>query len=58
VLAAPAGGGTGSNLPAQLTSFVGRESEVAEVTALLATTRLLTVTGPGGTGKSACWKIR
>ncbi|MDF3051615.1 MAG: AfsR/SARP family transcriptional regulator, partial [Pseudonocardia sp.] len=41
-----------SNLPARLTSFVGRESEVAEVTALLAKTRLLTVTGAGGTGKT------
>jgi predicted ATPase/DNA-binding SARP family transcriptional activator len=52
VLAAPADADTRSNLPAQLTSFVGRKSEVAEVTALLATTRLLTVTGPGGAGKT------
>jgi predicted ATPase/DNA-binding SARP family transcriptional activator len=51
-LTASADGGTRSNLPAQLTSFVGRKSEVADVTALLATTRLLTVTGPGGTGKT------
>jgi predicted ATPase/DNA-binding SARP family transcriptional activator len=40
------------NLPAQLTSFVGRESEVAGTKALFARTRLLTVTGPGGTGKT------
>jgi predicted ATPase/DNA-binding SARP family transcriptional activator len=40
------------NLPTQLTSFIGRDSEVAETKALLATTRLLTVTGPGGTGKT------
>jgi predicted ATPase/class 3 adenylate cyclase len=39
-------------LPLQLTSFVGREREVKEVTALLAASRLLTLTGPGGTGKT------
>ena len=36
----------------QLTSFIGREHEVAEIVALLGTTRLLTLTGPGGTGKT------
>lgn len=41
-----------NNLPTQLTSFVGRASEVAEATRLLATTRLLTLTGPGGMGKT------
>ena len=41
-----------NNLPVQLTSFVGREHEVAEAKRLLATSRLLTFTGPGGTGKT------
>jgi predicted ATPase/DNA-binding CsgD family transcriptional regulator len=40
------------NLPAQLTSFIGREHEVAEITRLLETTRLLTLTGAGGSGKT------
>jgi len=43
---------TADNLPAQLTSFVGRESEVAEIVALLAANRLVTVTGAGGIGKT------
>ncbi|MGH2465239.1 MAG: ATP-binding protein, partial [Candidatus Limnocylindrales bacterium] len=41
-----------NNLPTQVTSFVGRTTELAETTAQLEATRLLTLTGPGGTGKT------
>src|SRR5262249_22520490 len=40
------------NLPAQLTSFIGREQGMEEVQRLLSTTRLLTLTGSGGCGKT------
>ncbi|MEV6426453.1 BTAD domain-containing putative transcriptional regulator [Nocardia sp. NPDC051463] len=39
-------------MPAQLTSFVGRERELRQVAALLSQERLVTLTGPGGTGKT------
>src|SRR5262249_51749357 len=41
-----------NNLPLQPTSFVGREREVAEVRRLLGATRLLTLPGTGGTGRT------
>lgn len=41
-----------NNLPLQLTSFVGREEELAEAIGLLEACRVLTLTGPGGTGKT------
>jgi predicted ATPase/class 3 adenylate cyclase len=41
-----------NNLQPQMTSFVGREREEGEVRDLLAQARLLTLTGPGGTGKT------
>jgi predicted ATPase/class 3 adenylate cyclase len=39
-------------LPAQPTTFIGRERELAEARVLLEGTRTLTLTGPGGTGKT------
>ncbi len=39
-------------LPAQLTSFVGRDRELSLVTELLASSRLVTIVGPGGAGKT------
>jgi predicted ATPase/DNA-binding SARP family transcriptional activator len=41
-----------NNLPRQLTSFIGREHEMDEIKRLLRTTRLLTITGTGGSGKT------
>jgi len=41
-----------NNLPRQLTTFIGREREIAEAKRLLAETHLLTITGPGGSGKT------
>jgi predicted ATPase/DNA-binding CsgD family transcriptional regulator len=38
--------------PVYLTSFIGREREIAEISIVLSTTRLLTLTGPGGVGKT------
>ena len=43
---------TPNNLPAQATPFVGRSAELARIKAVLATTRLLTLTGAAGTGKT------
>jgi predicted ATPase/class 3 adenylate cyclase/tetratricopeptide (TPR) repeat protein len=41
-----------NNLPAQLSAFVGRDREVAEVRALVQSARLVTLTGAGGAGKT------
>jgi predicted ATPase len=41
-----------NNLPLELSSFIGREREMAEVKRLLSDHRLLTLTGPGGCGKT------
>jgi len=51
----PTGGGLGhpaDNLPRQLTSFIGRERELQDLKALLERSRLLTLTGAGGSGKT------
>jgi predicted ATPase/DNA-binding winged helix-turn-helix (wHTH) protein len=40
------------NLPYQLTNFVGREQEIAQIEEMLATNRLVTLTGAGGVGKT------
>jgi non-specific serine/threonine protein kinase len=45
-------GGSPNNLPLELSSFVGREKELAEVGRQLEGNRLLTLTGPGGCGKT------
>ncbi len=42
-----------TNLSTRLTSFVGRDAEVAEIRALLQSNRLVTLIGPGGVGKTS-----
>jgi predicted ATPase/DNA-binding SARP family transcriptional activator len=42
-----------STLPARLASFIGRSREIAEVIAAFQTSRLVTLTGPGGAGKTS-----
>jgi predicted ATPase/DNA-binding SARP family transcriptional activator len=51
-LPAPGRAGATSNLPPELTSFVPRPAELAEVEALLGEPGLVTLTGAGGTGKT------
>ena len=41
-----------SNLPAPVTTFVGRDGDVSKVLALLEASRMVTLTGPGGVGKT------
>jgi predicted ATPase len=43
---------TPTNLPAQVTSFIGRQKEAEEVAELVRRSRLVTLIGPGGTGKT------
>jgi predicted ATPase/transcriptional regulator with XRE-family HTH domain/Flp pilus assembly protein TadD len=43
---------SGAELPVSLTSFIGREVEVDEICALVVEHRLITLTGPGGIGKT------
>jgi DNA-binding SARP family transcriptional activator len=50
--AGPDGAAPRDNLPAPVTSFVGRDAELLEAKRLLAGSRLLTLTGPGGSGKT------
>src|SRR5690349_22269223 len=44
--------GSPGNLPAEVTSFVGRRHELVGIRRMLATSRLVTLTGAGGVGKT------
>ncbi|MFJ4878693.1 BTAD domain-containing putative transcriptional regulator [Streptomyces sp. NPDC088745] len=48
----PEGAAAPRPLPARLTSFVGRENDLEQLDGLLRTARLVTLTGPGGAGKT------
>lgn len=48
----PAAARAPHNLVEQLTSFIGRETEIAQAHRLLAVARLVSLTGPGGAGKT------
>jgi predicted ATPase/class 3 adenylate cyclase/Tfp pilus assembly protein PilF len=43
---------TPNNLPQQLTTFIGREQEIAQIKKLIRTARIITLTGAGGCGKT------
>src|SRR5712692_3985591 len=51
-LAVPSASRPSTNLPIQVTSFIGRDREIAEIKQALPHTRLLTLTGSGGCGKT------
>lgn len=48
----PQGSTHNHNLPASLSSFIGREQELREIRQRLGEHRLMTLTGTGGTGKT------
>jgi AAA domain len=52
IAAAGSAGGSVHGFPAALTSFIGRERELAQAKRLLAGSYLVTLTGPGGSGKT------
>jgi serine/threonine-protein kinase PknK len=51
-VSAPVGRGVGGRLPAKVASFVGREAEVAQLHEILAASRMVTLIGIGGVGKT------
>ena len=51
-LSGPRASGRWQALPTQLSRFIGRERELQELAALLGRDRLVTLTGPGGSGKT------